>query len=69
MLKGLTFKVKSGEKIGCVGRTGAGKSSILQVLYRMAEIESDQVSTLEISNQDIRKLGLTKLRSSIGIIP
>lgn len=29
VLKGLTFLIRSGEKIGCVGRTGAGKSSIL----------------------------------------
>ena len=41
VLKGLTFSIKSGEKIGCVGRTGAGKSSILQVIFRMSEIEND----------------------------
>ncbi|CAD8134461.1 unnamed protein product [Paramecium octaurelia] len=69
VLKGLSFQIQSGEKIGCVGRTGAGKSSILQVIFRMSEIENDKESTLQISDLDIRKLGLHKLRSNIGIIP
>ena len=35
VLKNISFKIKEGEKIGCVGRTGAGKSSLIQVLFRM----------------------------------
>ncbi|CAD8050089.1 unnamed protein product [Paramecium sonneborni] len=69
VLKGLSFDIQSGEKIGCVGRTGAGKSSILQAIFRMSEIEQDQKSQLQISDLEIRKLGLHKLRSNIGIIP
>ena len=38
VLKGLSFKIKHGEKIGVIGRTGAGKSSILQAMFRMTEI-------------------------------
>ena len=37
-LKDLSFKIKHGEKIGVIGRTGAGKSSILQAMFRMTEI-------------------------------
>ncbi|CAD8094735.1 unnamed protein product [Paramecium primaurelia] len=69
VLQGLTFNIKSGEKIGCVGRTGAGKSSILQAIFRMIEIDQSYDSKLEIANIDIQILGLHKLRSSIGIIP
>ncbi|CAD8086391.1 unnamed protein product [Paramecium sonneborni] len=69
VLKGLTFEIKSGQKIGCVGRTGAGKSSILQAIFRMNEIEDQQGSKIEISGINIKLLGLQKLRSSIGIIP
>ena len=38
ILKGVDFSIKGGEKVGCVGRTGAGKSSIIQVLFRMVEL-------------------------------
>lgn len=38
-LKGVNFKIESGEHVGCIGRTGAGKSSLLQALFRMVEIE------------------------------
>lgn len=69
VLKGLTLSIKEGEKIGCVGRTGAGKSSILQILFRMVEIERREDSKLQIGSQDIRVLGLNKLRSNIAIIP
>ncbi|CAD8094625.1 unnamed protein product [Paramecium sonneborni] len=69
VLQGLTFQIKSGQKVGCVGRTGAGKSSILQAIFRMTEIDQNFDSKLEIAYVDIQKLGLQKLRSSIGIIP
>ncbi|CAK69303.1 unnamed protein product (macronuclear) [Paramecium tetraurelia] len=69
ILKGLSFQIKSGEKVGCVGRTGAGKSSILQAIFRMSEIEDYEDSKIEIAGVDTKQLGLQKLRSSIGIIP
>ena len=39
VLSGLNFEIKAGMKVGVVGRTGAGKSSIIQALFRMFEIE------------------------------
>ncbi len=38
VLRNVSFEIKGGEKIGCVGRTGAGKSSLIQVLFRMTDI-------------------------------
>jgi ATP-binding cassette subfamily C (CFTR/MRP) protein 1 len=38
VLKGISFKVRPGEKVGILGRTGAGKSSVTQALFRMVEI-------------------------------
>lgn len=39
VLNEMSFTIAAGEKIGCVGRTGVGKSSIFQALFRMVEIE------------------------------
>ena len=66
VLNGLTFQIKAGEKIGIVGRTGAGKSSIIQALFRMAEPSGGQIV---IDGIDICKLSLYDLRSKIAIIP
>lgn len=66
VLHGLTLHVKAGERIGIVGRTGAGKSSIMTTLFRMVEISGGQIS---IDGIDISKVGLADLRSRLSIIP
>lgn len=65
ILKQLTFKIEAQEKVGIVGRTGAGKSSIIQALFRLAPIEG----RIEIDGVDTAALGLKDLRSKISIIP
>lgn len=58
-LRKVSFTIAAGERIGVVGRTGSGKSSIIQVLFRMNEIESGAVM---IDGQDISKPGIHALR-------
>lgn len=65
VLKKLTVSIKSEEKIGIVGRTGAGKSSIIQAIFRLAHNEG----TIQINGIDISTLGLHNLRKKISIIP
>lgn len=65
ILKGLNFSIKPTEKIGIVGRTGAGKSSIIQAIFRLARNDG----LLDIDGFDIERLGLHDLRSRISIIP
>lgn len=67
VLKGLDCIIKPGEKVGIIGRTGAGKSSIIQVLFRLVEMEKE--SSILISGDDIRDLGLHCLRLNISFIP
>eukprot|EP00731_Ephydatia_muelleri_P021965 Em0014g556a len=64
-LKPLTFIVQPGEKVGIIGRTGAGKSSLIQMLFRMAE----HTGNISIDGFNIRDVGLHELRKSISIIP
>ncbi|KAH9003060.1 P-loop containing nucleoside triphosphate hydrolase protein [Lactarius hatsudake] len=66
VLKGLSMSVEGGEKIGIVGRTGAGKSSIMIALFRIVELVSGSIS---IDGVDISKLGLNDVRNAISIIP
>ncbi|CAI5755611.1 unnamed protein product [Candida verbasci] len=66
VLKGLSFDVASNEKIGICGRTGAGKSSIMTALYRIAELTSGKIV---IDDVDISEIGLKDLRSKLSIIP
>ena len=56
-------------KVGIVGRTGAGKSSILHTLFRMVELEKPKGGQILIDGIDISTLGLHDLRKNISIIP
>ena len=66
VLQGLSMHVQGGERIGVVGRTGAGKSSIMSALFRLVEISSGSIT---IDGLDISTIGLHDLRSRLAIIP
>ena len=65
-LQEFSISIKPGEKIGIIGRTGAGKSSILNVLFRLYDVSDGNII---IDGQDIHKLGLHTLRKQISVIP
>ncbi|XP_072749401.1 ATP-binding cassette sub-family C member 5-like isoform X4 [Anoplolepis gracilipes] len=62
----VSFNVKAGEKIGIVGRTGSGKSSLVVALFRLVEICE---GIIKIDGIDVSKLELDVLRSRLSIIP
>uniref|UniRef100_A0A0N4ZYB8 Multidrug resistance-associated protein 1 n=1 Tax=Parastrongyloides trichosuri TaxID=131310 RepID=A0A0N4ZYB8_PARTI len=66
VIKNINLHIKGGEKVGIVGRTGAGKSSLTLALFRMIEPVD---GTIVIDNVDISKIGLHDLRSHITVIP
>ncbi|KAI3958770.1 hypothetical protein MKX01_023446, partial [Papaver californicum] len=66
VLHGLSFTISPSEKVGIVGRTGAGKSSMLNALFRIVELERGRIL---IDDYDVAKFGLTDLRKVLGIIP
>ncbi|KAI9884586.1 MAG: hypothetical protein M1823_003635 [Watsoniomyces obsoletus] len=66
VLQDLTLHVRGGERVGIVGRTGAGKSSIMTTLFRLVELSGGSIT---IDGLDISKIGLRALRSRLAIIP
>ncbi|CAK7230583.1 hypothetical protein SBRCBS47491_007634 [Sporothrix bragantina] len=66
VLKGLTFGVERNQRVGVVGRTGAGKSSLTLALFRFLEARSGGI---HIDGIDISKIKLHDLRSRLAIIP
>ncbi|KAJ9444939.1 putative multidrug resistance-associated protein lethal(2)03659 [Diplonema papillatum] len=66
VLDSLTFSVAAGEKVGVVGRTGAGKSSIMQALFRLVEAERGEIL---IDGVPTAAVPLPKLRAALSVIP
>ena len=66
VLRDVSFQILPGQKVGVVGRTGAGKTSLVMTLFRILEIESGLIT---IDGVDISQLSLEALRSVLGIIP
>ncbi|KAF8699270.1 Multidrug resistance-associated ABC transporter, partial [Rhizoctonia solani] len=66
VLNGLTFNIKPGERVGIVGRTGAGKSSLLTALFRVTPLSG---GTIEIDGVNIEEIGIETLRHRLSVIP
>ncbi|KAM7300280.1 putative multidrug resistance protein [Ixodes scapularis] len=66
VIKDITVSINAGEKVGVVGRTGAGKSSLMLSLFRIVEPAK---GTIFIDGVDVTKIGLHDLRSKLTIIP
>ena len=66
VLTDFSLTVQSGQKVGIVGRTGAGKSSLSLALFRLMEASGGSIT---IDRQDISRLGLQDLRARLTIIP
>eukprot|EP00850_Spirogloea_muscicola_P005214 SM000023S07670 [mRNA] locus=s23:744663:754300:- [translate_table: standard] len=65
-LDSLTFSIAAPEHVGIVGRTGAGKSSVLAALFRLYKLAAGRIL---IDNVDIASVPLSQLRSRIGVVP
>ena len=65
-LRSLTLSINDREKVGIVGRTGAGKSSLLAALFRMSHTRTGRIL---IDGRDIAAVPLKELRSAISVIP
>ena len=66
VLNNISVKIEAGSKVGVVGRTGAGKTSLFSAILRLAEIEAGEVLVDEV---DVSQIGLGDLRSAIAVIP
>jgi len=65
-LKNISFKVNQGESVAIIGNTGAGKSTLANLICRMYDISS---GSLKIDGQSIQRYNLSYLRSQIGFVP
>jgi ATP-binding cassette subfamily B protein len=66
VLENLSFEIKNGEKVGIVGRSGSGKTTITKLLLRLHEIHD---GSIKIADVDIRKLGSKNARAHISYVP
>ena len=66
VVQGVSFEVAAGEKVGIVGRTGSGKSSLIVTLFRIVETDGGSIT---LDGLDLGTLGLNDVRSRIAAIP
>ncbi|XP_076114149.1 multidrug resistance-associated protein 1-like [Mytilus galloprovincialis] len=66
VLKNITFKIEPGEKVGIVGRTGAGKTSLSQAIFRLIEPTTGRII---VDGEDISMMGLHDCRSKVTVLP
>jgi ATP-binding cassette subfamily B protein len=66
VLKGVSFDIKAGEMVGILGRTGSGKSSLVDLFLRIYNLNEQQVF---IDGYDIMKLPIQTVRETIGYVP
>ncbi|CAG9320126.1 unnamed protein product [Blepharisma stoltei] len=66
ILKGVSFEIEGGKRYGVIGRTGSGKSTLFQVLFRLYHMQD---GAIYIDGQDINTVSLASLRKNMSIIP
>ncbi len=65
-LENVSFKVRSGESLAIVGHTGAGKSTLVELLLKTYNVDDNSIF---VGGRDINRLSLNELRSNIGYVP
>ena len=65
-LKNVSFEVESGETLAIIGKTGSGKSTILELIGRLYDVQHGEIT---IDGKDIRTMNLRELRESTGYVP
>ena len=66
ILKNISFKITSGSRVGLVGRTGSGKSTIIQSVYRFVDIAEGEIL---FDNKSIHHIPLKRIRKNLAVIP
>lgn len=66
VLKNVSFKIESGSRVGLVGRTGSGKSTIFQSVYRFVDVAAGEIC---MDNKPIQRISLKRLRKNLAVIP
>jgi len=66
LFENLSLHIKPGEKIGVVGRSGGGKSTLIKLLLRLYDVNA---GTIKIDNTDVKDYTLESLRSQIALVP
>lgn len=66
ILKNISFKIKSGSRVGLIGRTGSGKSTVIQSVYRFVDISEGEIL---LDHKSIHRIPLKRVRKNLAVIP